>query len=109
MTTTFVNSIVPTSVLLVATGVVVARPARGMETGVDVPICEVINRDKTGTNPVPKYKSGSQVAENKPHASHVSLEAEGRGFEPPTAFAAPDFESGCWPIRLPSGHESSPI
>ena len=28
--------------------------------------------------------------------------AEGRGFEPPTAFAAPDFESGCWLIRLPS-------
>lgn len=29
-------------------------------------------------------------------------EAEGRGFEPPTPFGAPDFESGCWPIRLPS-------
>ena len=29
-------------------------------------------------------------------------EAEGRGFEPPTHFWAPDFESGCWPIRLPS-------
>ena len=25
------------------------------------------------------------------------------GFEPTTPFGAPDFESGRWPIRLPSG------
>jgi hypothetical protein len=31
------------------------------------------------------------------------LSAEGRGLEPPTGFPAPDFESGRWPIRLPSG------
>jgi hypothetical protein len=32
----------------------------------------------------------------------VSLLAEGRGLEPPTPCGAPDFESGRWPIRLPS-------
>jgi hypothetical protein len=30
------------------------------------------------------------------------LEAEGMGFEPTTPCGAPDFESGRWPVRLPS-------
>ena len=30
--------------------------------------------------------------------------AEGMGFEPTTPCGAPDFESGRWPVRLPSGH-----
>ena len=38
----------------------------------------------------------------EPQGEQQVNEAEGRGFEPPTPFGAPDFESGCWPIRLPS-------
>src|SRR4051794_15007915 len=51
------------------------------------------NRDKTGTNPSPRNGGGSETAKNKPKASGGSFVAEGRGLEPPTAFAAPDFES----------------
>jgi hypothetical protein len=43
-----------------------------------------------------------QVANEQRLAATANIEAEGRGFEPPTPFGAPDFESGCWPIRLPS-------
>jgi integrase len=34
--------------------------------------------------------------------------AEGMGFEPTTPCGAPDFESGRWPVRLPSRWPSSP-
>jgi integrase len=37
-----------------------------------------------------------------PDVNKETKTAEGRGFEPPTPFGAPDFESGRWPIRLPS-------
>jgi hypothetical protein len=40
--------------------------------------------------------------ETDPGAQRTDLGAEGRGLEPPTGFPAPDFESGRWPIRLPS-------
>ncbi len=33
---------------------------------------------------------------------HRFIPAEGTGLEPATPFGAPDFESGCSPIRIPS-------
>ena len=61
---------------------------------VNLHICEVLDRDKTGTNSSRKNETGSQTAKSKPNASRVSFGAEGKGFEPSTGFPAPDFESG---------------
>jgi hypothetical protein len=60
------------------------------------------DRDKTGTTACPGNDAGPQHLNYKEVASHVSFQAEGMGFEPTTPFGAPDFESGRWPIRLPS-------
>ena len=56
----------------------------------------VAQRGKMGKEP-------SRI-ENEPEAQGEQQlnEAEGMGFEPTTHFWAPDFESGRWPIRLPS-------
>src|SRR5690242_10874740 len=46
-------------------------------------------------------------AKEKPRTCRQGLaafRAEGMGFEPTTPCGAPDFESGRWPIRLPSRH-----
>jgi hypothetical protein len=88
-------------VLVVSTNRVCVPADRGQNSRFG-PNCEDGNRDKTGTTTRPENNTGSQDAANQQLTSRVSFEAEGRGFEPPTAFAAPDFESGCWPIRLPS-------
>ena len=37
-----------------------------------------------------------------------AVKAEGMGFEPTTPCGAPDFESGRWPVRLPSEFPDSP-
>lgn len=60
------------------------------------------DRDKTGTTACPGNEAGPQLFSVKAVASRVSFQAEGMGFEPTTPFGAPDFESGRWPIRLPS-------
>ena len=60
-------------------------------------------RDKTGTSACQKYTSGSQLQARKQLTNLVYMEAEGMGFEPTTPCGAPDFESGRWPVRLPSG------
>ena len=49
----------------------------------------------TGTEPGRTIKPG----DNKPRPHH---QAEGKGFEPSTPYGASDFESDCWPIRIPS-------
>src|SRR3954468_12373681 len=84
-------------------------PATNMMAPGAPPVLAEMNRDKTGTNASAKKERGSLIAENKPKASRGSFEAEGRGLEPPTAYAAPDFESGCWPIRLPSRVEATQL
>jgi hypothetical protein len=58
--------------------------------------------DKTWTFAGSGNKCGSQALMNQVLASRVSFQAEGMGFEPTTPFGAPDFESGRWPVRLPS-------
>ena len=79
-----------------------ARPAPGADRAADGPLAKFADRDKTGTTAAPKNSIGSQAVATQPLTSRVSLEAEGMGFEPTTPFGAPDFESGRWPIRLPS-------
>jgi hypothetical protein len=64
------------------------------------------DRDKTGTSLGGQDQQGSQTLVFPTFSSRSVLEAEGRGLEPPTGFPAPDFESGRWPIRLPSGLDS---
>lgn len=54
-----------------------------------------------GENSVSDHQPSMEEQKKPLHSQGLHI-AEGRGFEPPTAFAAPDFESGCWPIRLPS-------
>lgn len=63
----------------------------------------VSHRDKTGTSGGQAENCCAQVAETKGFPNAVTFEAEGMGFEPTTPCGAPDFESGRWPIRLPSG------
>ena len=46
-------------------------------------------------------QSKGLVADRRQLSSPVK--AEGMGFEPTTPCGAPDFESGRWPVRLPSG------
>ncbi len=58
--------------------------------------------DNSWTRAVPQNRAGSQVLIDKQLASRVSFLAEGMGFEPTTPCGAPDFESGRWPVRLPS-------
>jgi hypothetical protein len=53
-----------------------------------------------GKGAVPEFSGLNE--ETDPGAQRTDLGAEGRGLEPPTGFPAPDFESGRWPIRLPS-------
>jgi hypothetical protein len=53
---------------------------------------EVMCLDKTWTNGGPRNEAGSQAVDASGLASRVSFKAEGRGFEPPTPFGAPDFE-----------------
>ena len=60
---------------------------------------------KTGTSWGAGNEVGPQGYVWKALASRVSFRAEGMGFEPTTPFGAPDFESGRWPIRLPSWGE----
>ena len=48
----------------------------------------------TETKTCPDNNTGSQAVVMQQLASHVSFEAEGKGFEPSTGFPAPDFESG---------------
>ena len=55
---------------------------------------EARDKDKTGTTMSPENNTGPQVVAMQQLASRVSLEAEGKGFEPSTGFPAPDFESG---------------
>jgi hypothetical protein len=50
---------------------------------------------KTWTMGVQEDEAGSQVPAATSLTSLVSFQAEGKGFEPSTACAAPDFESGC--------------
>jgi hypothetical protein len=52
--------------------------------------------------------TGSQALTDLGLASRVSFQAEGMGFEPTTPCGAPDFESGRWPVRLPSRLTDSP-
>ena len=51
--------------------------------------------DKTWTTRGHRDQMGSQVAEISALTSPGSFSAEGKGVEPSTACAAPDFESGC--------------
>ena len=59
--------------------------------------------DKTWTTAGSENTIGSQALNYSGLTSRVSFQAEGMGFEPTTPCGAPDFESGRWPIRLPSG------
>jgi hypothetical protein len=76
--------------------------SRGVVAASERRICEVSNRDKTGTSSLPENGHGSQLAKNKPNASRGSFEAEGTGFEPATPCGALHFQCSRWPIRLPS-------
>lgn len=58
--------------------------------------------DKTGTSGRTGNNVGPQLCVPEDVARRFSFRAEGMGFEPTTPFGAPDFESGRWPIRLPS-------
>ena len=58
--------------------------------------------DKSWTTAYSENEVGSQPLVSQAVASRVSSEAEGMGFEPTTPCGAPDFESGRWPVRLPS-------
>ena len=55
---------------------------------------EVLDRDKKGTNALPKNGNSSQMPGNKANASCVSFGAEGTGLEPATGFPAPHFQCG---------------
>ncbi len=102
--TPFISRSIIAAILLAAAGSAYGALAHGGPIGASaVSLTEVGERDKTRTSAGPENGKGAQWVKNKPNASRRSLEAEGRGFEPPTPCGAPDFESGCWPIRLPSG------
>jgi hypothetical protein len=76
-----------------------SAPTSMTMAGGAVPIRLETNRDKTGTNPLPRNAAASQMAKNMAKAGCISFEAEGKGFEPSTGFPAPDFESSrCCPL-----------
>ena len=75
----------------------------GPSIGPAADIAEVRDRDKTGTTPQSLQGLKSQSLVIIAVATRQNRQAEGRGLEPPTPYGAPDFESGRWPIRLPSG------
>jgi hypothetical protein len=103
MKTSFVSIV---AAQLLSAYCLMAAPANGSGlagAGVDPLVTVERVRDKTGTNSGTPNNVGSQMVATAPLASRVSFAAEGRGLEPPTPYGAPDFESGCWPIRLPSG------
>ena len=54
---------------------------------------EIGNRDKTGTNGVPRNTAGSQTLVEQALTSLVLFKAEGKGLEPSTPCGATDFES----------------
>jgi hypothetical protein len=58
------------------------------------------------SRPLATLRQWAQQLLDAKRSSHRTTRAEGRGLEPPTGFPAPDFESGRWPIRLPSGLDS---
>jgi hypothetical protein len=60
------------------------------------------NRDKTGTSRFAESTLKPQAPFFSTNSEWETYKAEGMGFEPTTPFGAPDFESGRWPIRLPS-------
>ena len=68
----------------------------------EVLMSQIAILDKNWTSTGSKNKAGSQALVTKQLASRVSFLAEGMGFEPTTPCGAPDFESGRWPVRLPS-------
>ncbi len=57
---------------------------------------------KTWTSGAPAQGVQSQPSLQQVVETRGSSIAEGMGFEPTTPCGAPDFESGRWPIRLPS-------
>ena len=57
---------------------------------------------KTGKSGRSRNSIGTQLFLEKDVGTISPFQAEGMGFEPTTPFGAPDFESGRWPIRLPS-------
>lgn len=63
--------------------------------------------DISGTSGGQENNDGSQTAGDSGFASCGSFQAEGMGFEPTTPCGAPDFESGRWPVRLPSLSDST--
>jgi hypothetical protein len=107
----FVTELIAIATIAMAAGMPAEQAQAATEVGLtnttNVLNPEVADRDKRGTSTTSKNANGPQMAKNKPNASRGSFEAEGMGFEPTTAFAAPHFQCGCWPIRLPSGGAGS--
>ena len=58
-------------------------------------------RDKTGTNRIPRNTAGSQMPSIPAFASLEVFQAEGKGLEPSTPCGATDFESVSSPFGYP--------